>query len=72
MAESTVPPYTITEVRRILDNIRSMWRDRDENGFSLHTSGSDTDTIVTFATKFMRGHQRKRHARRARNKKKKK
>ena len=70
MSASTVHPYSITEVRRIQDNIRSSWRDREENGFSLHNTVSDTDTVVTFATKFMRGHQRKRHARRNRNKKK--
>ena len=29
---------------------------------------SDEDSILTFSTKFMRGHQRKRHARRNRNK----
>lgn len=72
MAASTVPPYSITEVRRILDTIRSKWRDRADNGFLLHMNVSDEDSILTFSTKFMRGHQRKRHARRNRNKKKKK
>jgi len=66
---STVPGYSITEVRRVLDKIRTRWHERSEETFSLHQGVSpDTDdTIVTFCTKFMRGHQRKRHARRKRS-----
>lgn len=71
---STVPGYSITEVRRVLDKVRTQWHQRLEEPFSLHKSVSDQteDTIMTFCTKFMRGHQRKRHARRKRSVGKKK
>ena len=69
---STVPDYTISEVRRILDQIRTEWQHRnDGEKFTIHKEVSPSDTIISFSTKFMRGHQRKRHERRKYKKSKK-
>ena len=64
--DSTVPGYTIPEIRRCLDKIRKAWADRANNEFSLDTRVSEKDTIMSFSLRFMMGHHRKRHARRAR------
>lgn len=62
---STVDGYTIPEVRKSLDLIRRSWSARNEGKFSLTLDVSDKDTIFTFALRFMMGHHRKRHQRRA-------
>ena len=62
---STVDGYSIPEVRKALDIIRRSWHDRKEGKFSLTSPVSDQDTIFTFGLRFMLGHHRKRHQRRA-------
>ena len=62
---STVEGYTIPQVRKSLDLIRRSWGSRDEGSFSLMRHVSESDTIYTFGLRFMLGHHRKRHQRRA-------
>ena len=70
---STVPNYTIPEIRRSLDIIRRSWANRqaDEFRFDKVVNAIHNDTIWTFSLRFMLGHHRKRHSRRAHGKKKK-
>lgn len=62
---STVDGYSIPEVRKALDIIRRSWHDRTEGKFSLTSPVSSQDTVFTFGLRFMLGHHRKRHQRRA-------
>ena len=63
--DSTVPGYSIPEIRRSLDFIRKSWAARRGGTFKLDTPVSNSDTVLTFSLRFMMGHHRKRHARRA-------
>jgi hypothetical protein len=69
MSASTVPNYTIPEIRRSLDIIRRSWINRQADftfQFDKVVSENHDDTIWSFSLRFMMGHHRKRHSRRAR------
>ena len=67
--ESTVSGYTIPEVRKSLEYVRTRWAERAEGTFLLTDGVSEVDTVFTFGLRFMLAHHRRRHQRRAAAKK---
>ena len=67
--ESTVSGYTIPEVRKSLEYVRTRWAERQEGTFLLTDGVSEVDTVFTFGLRFMLAHHRRRHQRRAAAKK---
>ena len=59
---SAVEGLTVSEVRKLLLQIRDMWGTRDKGNFSISEKLTPHDfRIYDFCTKFCKGHHMKRH-----------
>lgn len=67
-AQATRPlDYSLADIRRTLDEIRTKWR-TDPARFDPRERVSDRDSVLTFCTRYLLNHHKKRFERRNRKK----